>query len=97
MIVRLFELPPNAALSLVKGFLAEAWSTSEIKAFVRFCEQEYRNAKDALAERGEPNGSLEYIKINQILHHLRDQVWRRSQQLSKIASINSRVGRRLSQ
>jgi hypothetical protein len=97
MIERLFDKPPNAAIPSVNHFFAEVWSRSEIESFVAFGEEECRNAAARLAEQGEPDGSSEYTKINQILHHLRGQAWRRSQQLSKIDSINSRVRRRLNQ
>jgi hypothetical protein len=97
MIERLFDKPPNAAIPWVRHFLAETWSGSEIESFVAFCEQEYRNAADLLAKQGEPSGSLECFKLDQILYHLRNQAWLRSQQLSKIDSINSRVREHLSQ
>ena len=97
MIVRLFDKPPAAAVSWAKHFFAEAWSRSEIDSFVTFCEQEYQNAADMVAKRGEPYGSFEYIKIDQILYHIRNQAWLRVQQLSKIDSIHSSVRERLGQ
>jgi hypothetical protein len=97
MIERLFDKPPNAAISWVKRFLFEAWSKSEIENFVAFCEGEYRNAADVLAEQGASDGSWEYMKINQILYHVKDQAWDRSQQLLRIDSIESKVRERLSQ
>jgi len=96
MTVRLFELAPNAAIAWIKKFLAEEWSTSGIQSFVRFCEGEYQNRKDALAERAEPSGSLEHIKTDQILHHLRNEAWHRIQRLRNIDFVNSKIRESLS-
>jgi len=96
MIERLFDKPPSAAISWVRCFLTEAWSKSEIENFLAFCEEEYRNAADVLAKQGVSDGGWEYIKINQILRHLKEQAWGRSQQLFRIDSIESRFRERLS-
>src|SRR5271154_276339 len=92
---RLFDLPSAAAISWVRYFFVETWSLSEVESFVAFCRQERRDATDRLVAQGVPYGSLEFIKVNQIWNHVRDQAWLRNRQLSRIDSVNSKIRERV--
>jgi hypothetical protein len=96
MIQRLFELSPNVAIAWVEHFFAEAWSQAEIESFVKFCEQEHQNAAGMLATQGVAKDGSEYIKVNLILDHLKDQARSRVERVQRIDSINHRIRERIS-